>query len=87
MGSVADASFLGGGSVGSCDDAGDGCRPCTPAKPGTSSASSQALTRRPNTSAPHLAAVNMAADLKYYELYRRSRYCARPWESDMEHAG
>ena len=31
--------------------------------------------------------VNMAsADLKYYELYRRSRYCARLCESGLEHA-
>jgi hypothetical protein len=58
-----------------------------PAKPGTSSASTQALRRRPTTSPPRPVAVNMAAELKYYELYRRSRYCARTWESDMEHAG
>jgi hypothetical protein len=31
--------------------------------------------------------VTMAsADLKYYELYRRSRYCVRLCESGLEHA-
>lgn len=47
----------------------------------------QAITHHPNTSQPTLLAVMAANDLKYYELYRRSRYCMRAWEHVKEHAG
>lgn len=79
---VADGSFLGGGSVEAAmmmaarDSA--GLAPVS----SVSTTGSQPSPEHPPTQFVAVAvAVNMAADLKYYELYRRSRYCMRAREA------
>jgi hypothetical protein len=80
---VADWSFLGGGMAGSCDDDAHG-HDGLALHPSASTIGNHSW---PGHQSTHLVAVNMAnADLKYYELYRRSRYCVSIWES-LELAG
>lgn len=79
---VAGWSFFGGGIAGSCDDDGARTLPAWHIRWHSTTGYHASPVHQPN----HLVAVTMAADLKYYELYRRSRYCMRACKYYTEHA-